>query len=500
MITRLQVDGFKNLVALDVYFGPFTCIAGPNGVGKSNVFDVLQFLGYLTEHPVLKAAEMVRGGGGAYLTGSSPFDIFGRRGEETMDRIKVGVEMIIPSKATDELGQLAKATSNFLRYDLELKLEHSADGRRMITISEESLSPINKGDAKKHLPFPHEAKWRGNLIYNNRKSGAFISTERKDGQTLINLHQDGGSMGRLNPFSAAKMPRTLLSSARYASESPTVLLAKLEIQKWKFLQLEPSGLRRPSELDKVGPETRVNWDGANLPGTVYRLAKACAQDDYYPDESALYASLANLLAKLLPDVRKVEVDKDEQRRLLTLEIVDRFGVRLPARSLSDGTLRFLALAILSADYTEDSLLFLEEPENGIHPDRVTDIIELLQDMCFDPFDVEYDGEPIRQVIVNTHSPGVVSIMPIDSLLFVNQKTRMIGKRLVATASVSVIADTWRAKQADKSSRVNLGQLLYYLDPAMTISAAKQNGSTKSKNPKIIDKFLHQLTLAFSEDE
>ena len=32
MLTRLRVSGFKNLIDVDVRFGPFTCIAGANGV------------------------------------------------------------------------------------------------------------------------------------------------------------------------------------------------------------------------------------------------------------------------------------------------------------------------------------------------------------------------------------------------------------------------------------------------------------------------------------
>jgi len=44
MLTRLKVNGFKNLVGVDVRFGPFTCIAGANGVGKSNLFDAIRFL------------------------------------------------------------------------------------------------------------------------------------------------------------------------------------------------------------------------------------------------------------------------------------------------------------------------------------------------------------------------------------------------------------------------------------------------------------------------
>ena len=34
MLTRLKITGFKNLVDVDVRFGPFTCIAGVNGVGE----------------------------------------------------------------------------------------------------------------------------------------------------------------------------------------------------------------------------------------------------------------------------------------------------------------------------------------------------------------------------------------------------------------------------------------------------------------------------------
>ncbi len=44
MPTRLKVKNFKNLIDVDVRFGPFTCIAGANGSGKSNLFDAIQFL------------------------------------------------------------------------------------------------------------------------------------------------------------------------------------------------------------------------------------------------------------------------------------------------------------------------------------------------------------------------------------------------------------------------------------------------------------------------
>ncbi|MCL2823648.1 MAG: AAA family ATPase, partial [Polyangiaceae bacterium] len=63
MLTRLKVSGFKNLVGTEIRFGPFTCIAGNNAVGKSNIFDAIHFLALLADHTFVDAARKVRGGG-----------------------------------------------------------------------------------------------------------------------------------------------------------------------------------------------------------------------------------------------------------------------------------------------------------------------------------------------------------------------------------------------------------------------------------------------------
>ena len=59
MLTRFKVSGFKNLVDVDIRFGPFTCIAGANGVGKSNLFDAILFLSALSEKTFMDAAKSV---------------------------------------------------------------------------------------------------------------------------------------------------------------------------------------------------------------------------------------------------------------------------------------------------------------------------------------------------------------------------------------------------------------------------------------------------------
>ena len=76
-----------------------------------------------------------------------------------------------------------------------------------------------------------------------------------------------------------------------------------------------------------------------------------------------------------------------------------------AHQLSEGTLRLLALCILEYDDKHTGLLCFEEPENGIHPFRIQAMAYLLKDLSVDFVDTDV---PLRQVIVNTHSPVLVS--------------------------------------------------------------------------------------------
>ena len=67
------------------------------------------------------------------------------------------------------------------------------------------------------------------------------------------------------------------------------------------------------------------------------------------------------------------------------------------------------------------LICLEEPENGIHPERIPAMLELLRNMAVDPKEPVDETNPLRQVIVNTHSPGFVGEVPDDALIAVEKK-------------------------------------------------------------------------------
>lgn len=484
MITRLQVDGFKNLVKVDIHFGPFTCIAGPNGVGKSNLFDALRFLSNLASKTLTEAAVSVRDERRA----SDVRSIFHRIGNTYANKMVFAVEMIVPPEAVDDLGQLAKATTTFLRYELELgwRIEEPSN-TPVLEIKREELTHITLGSAAQHLRFPHTAStWRSSVLKGARRGPPFISTLHDSAATVIRRHQDGGSRGNPMPSLAKNLPRTVLSVAT-AAEAPTILCAKREMESWSLLQLEPSALRRP---DEINTPPRLTPSGAGLPSTLYHLGLIAG------DRESVYAKVANRLAELISDVRDISVDRDDKRELLTLTLTGHDGTTHPARALSDGTLRFLALAVIEMDRNASGVLCLEEPENGIHPDRIPAILELLQDIATDPNEVVGIDNPLRQVILNTHSPLVVSECADDALLVARSIEGTDQGRVFSRVTFDGLPNTWR-DSGDELHIVSRGQLLAYLQPE-SLQFSRPVETTKPTRRRVRDRNdVHQLWLEYA---
>jgi len=502
VLTRLKISGFKNLVDVDVRFGPFTCIAGANGVGKSNLFDAIRFLSALADRPLIDAALSVRDEGGRTTDVKS---LFHRVGDHHADRMEFDAEMIVPATGVDDLGQDAAATITFLRYSLILapRADDSTRSLGSLQLLKEELTHVTQRDASKALLFPNNAtRWRTSVVKGQRRVPYFISTEGDGASRVIKLHQDGGSSGRPLSRSAANLPRTVLSVAN-AAESPTALLARREMQSWRLIQLEPSSLRQP---DDFNAPTKLGIDGSHLPATLYHLAQLSRQrprNGASPDEAEaqVYGQIAGRLAELIDDVRDVWVDRDERRELLTLHVRDGAGTSYPARALSDGTLRFLALSVLELEPESHGLLCFEEPENGIHPERIPAMLRLLQDIATDAFEPVGPDNPLRQVIVNTHSPPVVALVPDDSLVVAELKETVQGQLRFKRVRISGLPATWRDRSPESEGAVARGKLLVYLTPAVPdgVDTEHETGPgagrpTKPRRVRVIDRQDLQLAL------
>ncbi len=452
MITRFKVSGFKNLLDTEIQFGPFTCIAGPNGVGKSNLFDAIKFLGLLAEHNFNDAAIMVRDDGRRNLDIRS---FFYSSGDYQAQEIYFEADMIIPSAGTDEWGVDARASISFVTYSLRLTYRQPEEDSLVghVEILSESLEPIKIGDAFRRLGFPHSPKWRRSLI-KGRRTVPYISTAEDGDETKIQIHQDGGSSGKPQGRPARRLTKSLLSSVTTA-DFPTVFLTRQEMLSWQFLMLEPSALRRPDEFKDVRKSIAAN--GGHLPATLYRTARL--PEAPVPD---VYGSISGRLLDLIQEVLEIEVDRDEKRELLTLVARSAGGATYTARSLSDGTLRFLVLAAMELDPHMTGLLALEEPENGIHPDRIPAMIRLLKDIAMDPyFGVDLENLN-RQVIVNTHSPLVVSELETDDLLIAERKSYLIAGKRVQGVEFNPTPGTWRSERLPEDQSTSLTKVYSYL--------------------------------------
>lgn len=451
MLLRLEIDGFKNLIEFNAEFGPLTCIAGENGIGKSNVFDAIQFLSLIADQPLIEAARQVRSNRSD--SAGEPAHLFTAGAED--HPMRFAAEVLVPAEVVDDFDVPTSPSITFLRYELEIGYENPSNGSRhgRLVVEREQLRHINLGDAHRHIRFPHSVKdFRSEVVRGRRSGGPFISTEVAEGR--ITVHQDGGSRGRPRRALPTRATTTVVSTINTADD-PTILALRRELQSWRRLALEPSALRTADRF--VDPST-LGSDGRHLAAALYRIAMQ-SPDGSTPEE--VYARVANRLSGLAGlDVRSLRVDVDEVRELLDVVVNDGHRGELPARSLSEGTLRFLALCVVLEDPQMTGLITMEEPENGIHPANLPEMVRLVEDLAVDPNEAPAPDNPLRQIIVNTHSPGVVQLVDPADLLMANERYVDFNGSSVMALRLDGMSGTWRTS---KSKGATKADLLPYLE-------------------------------------
>jgi predicted ATPase len=457
MLTRLKVNGFKNLRDVDVSFGPFTCVAGPNGAGKSNLFDAIALLGAFATKPILDALLTVRGTNGRI---SEIAKLFGQPLEDGTATMAFVAELIVARTVRDDFDRQASATATLLEYSLTLCYDPHRVGpeKDPVFVSKEELRAKSSSDARRWLPWlpsPRGKAWlRDHVIGPGRRTNPFIQTKgvADPNGPSIKLHGEGVG-GRPSNVPAWKTPQTVVCGVN-AVTHPTALAARNEMRAWRMLQLEPSALRRPDELHG---SARISANGEHLPNALLR--------------TSAQAEVATRLSELVPGVISVDVETDPVRQTRTLAVKLKDRVSYSAGALSDGTLRFLALTILTSDPESTGLICMEEPENGIHPKRIPAMLSLVRALAGEEQgDAAPTPEGLRQVLINTHSPLLVAKLPDDALL-VAHTLRFKGSEFV---SFRPLPETWRAKgsKLTTSECVSRGEL----------AAALGQGESRARAP------------------
>jgi predicted ATPase len=384
MLTKIYIHGFKSFHHFEMEFAPFTLIAGANGSGKSNLFDALDLLAHLADGTLREAFLSQRG---------EPHEMFTKYGEDHFaEEMQFKVEMLVDRKVKDVWGGTATLKYTRLGYSIKIKRQTNASGFEDLLVVEEKLDKIKVDDDQwmKRMSKKDQTYWRPGVT--GARTSALITTIDREGIPTVIVAQDG-KQGNPRNIPLIRATRSVLSDFSTA-DFPHILAAKEEMKSWRFLQLNPDDLREPTRKS-IG-EDFLGKTGKNLAAVLNRIKQ---QDPY-----ALVV-IARKLNQLLPSFVEVEVEDDLQNKQYTIHLKEVDGKRYSSRVLSEGTLRILALCILGEDDRHTGLLCFEEPENGIHPFRIHAITKLLVDLSVNFVDHE---QPLRQVIVNTHSPAVLA--------------------------------------------------------------------------------------------
>ena len=389
MITYIYIDGFKAFREFEIYLTPLTVVAGTNASGKSNLFDAFSFLSSLASGKSL--SEVMNGKRGE---GDELFTQYhdGTRATEMTFK----VDLLLNREYHDEFQQKGKLGINRLRYELTIRRKEDVIGTQRFSIVNEYLRPILRKDDIWLDSLP--AKTVEGLLPVERKQQRipFIQTKMVDGsltgEVLIEYSGNLSKKEKAQPmkksvdFSEAQ--RTLLS--RYQdTDYLHASAARQEMSQWMFMHLSPEVMRMPSNKSD-----RTLWlmpNGGNLAAAV----NALKQEDSY-----LLRVLERRINQLLPNFVGIDIADDKENNQFLLRLKDANGRWYSSRVLSEGTLRILTLCVMLLDENHRGVLCFEEPENGVHPQRIKDIAQIVAELG----SKLSEGGSLRQVIVNTHSP------------------------------------------------------------------------------------------------
>lgn len=371
-ITELRMTTFKSYQEASLPLAPMTVLIGRNGSGKSNALDALDILAQLARGEEVRDAldgdrhdlQGVRGGAdGAAMHG--------------VDAFRVGVEILI-----DDCRAWLDVNIQ-VRPDVRIVAEEFWLGDADRWMSAPILSSLDADPERTDL---EAAVWNGKPGRNPVR--LFRSSHLLTGQLVLRLEgktkQEGDILRRTQRALA------VLGGVYHLDPVPHLMR--------DYVPAQDSELRRT---------------GQNLSAAVARLKH---------DRPERFAELVDVIRRLPEsDVRSLDLGRGGfgDVMLALNERKGRSSVKTPARQMSDGMLRMIAVATavlsgsggldLETDVPGNSglrpaCLVIEELENGLHPSQAAMLLDLVKRSWRDAG---------FQVILSSHSPALLDALDGD---------------------------------------------------------------------------------------
>lgn len=366
MVRRIQALNYRCLRHVDVRLdGNFHILVGPNASGKSTLLDVIGFF-----------ADLAPGGiESAVRTRVPDFRdlVWGRQGN---GRFELAIEL--DDDAGSESSGGDDLAGNVLRY--ESAVCNGEAGPCMETVQGLVVDgAIVEPRSTDRFPRPLEPV-SSILSSEQAQDIRFLFRGAKrltDYMDEVRSRLDSLDPQRSTPGEVADLQQTV-DAVRAA--------ANFEMLGSKVRKLLIDGRK----LREASPPTRelagLSPDGGNLPWIVRHLVEK---------HEARFREWLDHVRIVLPEVKEMRVVEREDDRRAHLVLSYGAGMEVPSWSVSEGTLRLLALTSIAYLPDTGQIYLIEEPENGIHPLAIEAVYQSLSSV--------YDSH----VFVTTHSPTLL---------------------------------------------------------------------------------------------
>lgn len=384
MLKRLHLERFKNFRNAELALGPFTLLLGANATGKSNLRDAFRFL-----HGVSR--------------GYTIAEIIGEKW------IEGGVLQWKGIRGGTREATFASARTFGLRVDFGVDDETSNDGDVSPIRTASYWIEVDLGqDGSAPRVVGERLTWPGTwpAVFDSHPD--YDPPEQNDPSHLaVRVWRKQQGKPPQPYFINSRPVLTQIVENRYANSlvSECTRATLRALSSMRFLDLAPDAMRIPS----IPGQTILGDRGENLSSVLQSICQS-------PEDKA---ALVEWVKELTPmDARDFEFPTDQVGRIL-VTLVEEGGQKTSAYSASDGTLRFLAMiaALLGPEPTRFS--FFEELENGIHPNRLHLLLQLIERRV---------AEGGIQMVATTHSPQLLHLVSPATLEHASLTYRLEGEQ------------------------------------------------------------------------
>lgn len=349
MIRRIKLEAFKSLAKQSFEPRSVNLLIGANAAGKSNVIRAFRFLADAVRSDVETAAGALGGLENAVFWGARK------------QRFAISVEYFVPDPSAPHS-----------RADMSYRIEVGDHGGRPAVLAEELRLKV-KRDV------------RG-------RSTIWLTAKLGQGEAI----RDPESPQR-EPFDTGDPGVLALKALGFLATYPRIRALRTFIEGWQFLAVNLDAVRAPRRDVRA---TALEVDASNLVNVLRTIRGADA-----------YGAILGDLKQLVEIVEDVDTSVDRGRVLLQLKERP-FLDPAEALSVSDGTLRLLAILTAVHLMPEHGLLCIEEPEHGLHPLIFGPLLDLVRERC--------PSGGSRQVVVTTHSPDLVDAAAPNEVVTVDR--------------------------------------------------------------------------------